>query len=126
MGDDKVHLKSFPRSKAKQLNHHTTPILEDNQHDAAAIHVGNNDLLKGTPNVSVESLYNDTLKLHYVAEIVTSEKCLFQVMHKVPNLIVALAIVRGMYRMQFIALVMVQSQKGIFGLMEYILLKVTK
>ena len=25
----KVHLKSFPGSKAKQLNHHTIPILEE-------------------------------------------------------------------------------------------------
>ena len=42
----KVHLKSFPGSKTKQLNHHTIPILEEHQHDAAAIHVGINDLLK--------------------------------------------------------------------------------
>ena len=42
----KVHLKSFPGSKANQLNHHTIPILEEHQYDAAAIHVGINDLLK--------------------------------------------------------------------------------
>ena len=43
----KVHLKSFPGSKANQLNHHIIPILEEHQYDAAAIHVGVNNLLKG-------------------------------------------------------------------------------
>ena len=46
----RVHLKSFPGSEAKQLNHHTIPILEEHQYDAAAIHVGINDLLKGMSN----------------------------------------------------------------------------
>ena len=58
----KVHLKSFPGSKAKQLNHHTIPILEEHQYDAAAIHVGINDLLKGMSNnvtVTVDSICND-------------------------------------------------------------------
>ena len=35
-----LHLKSFPGSKANQLHHHTIPILEKHQYDAAAIHVG--------------------------------------------------------------------------------------
>ena len=43
----KVHFKSFPGSKANQLNHHAMPILEEHQDDSAAIHVGTNDLLKG-------------------------------------------------------------------------------
>ena len=59
----KVHLKSFPASKVKQLNHHTIPILEQHQLDAAAIYVGTNDLLKGTPNVSADSIYNDILEI---------------------------------------------------------------
>ena len=53
----KVHLKSFPGSKANKLNH---PILEEHQYDVAAIHVRINDLLKGMPNnVTVDSICND-------------------------------------------------------------------
>ena len=46
--DGKFHQKSFPRSKTKQLNHHTIPILEEHQYDVAAIHIGTNDLIKRT------------------------------------------------------------------------------
>ena len=41
----KVHFKSFPGSKGKQLNPHTIPILEEHQYDTAAIHVWIIDLL---------------------------------------------------------------------------------
>ena len=41
----KVSLKDFQGAKAKQLNHHIIALLEDNTYDAAAIHVGINDLL---------------------------------------------------------------------------------
>ena len=75
----KVHLKSFPWSKANQLNHHTIPILEEHQYDAAAIHVGINDLLKGMPNnVSVDSICNDILEIalrcrnHNIGEVFIS------------------------------------------------------
>ena len=75
----KVHLKSFPGSKANQLNHHTIPILEEHQYDAAAIHVGINDLLKGMPNnVSVDSICNDILEIalrcrnHNIGEVFIS------------------------------------------------------
>ena len=58
-----VHLESFPGSKAKQLNLRTTPILEEHQRDAATIHVGINDLLRGVPNnVTVHSICNDILE----------------------------------------------------------------
>ena len=30
-----VSLKAFPGAKARQLNHHTIPLLEDNAYDAA-------------------------------------------------------------------------------------------
>ena len=60
----KVHLKSFPGSKANQLNHHTIPILEEHQYDAAAIHVGINDLLKGmSNNVTLDNICNDILEI---------------------------------------------------------------
>ena len=39
-----VSLKAFLGEKARQLNYPTTPLLEDNTHDAAAIHVGINNL----------------------------------------------------------------------------------
>ena len=56
-------MKSFPESKANQLNHHTIPILEEHQYDTAAIHVGINYLLKGMPNnVTVDSIRNDILE----------------------------------------------------------------
>ena len=64
INDGKVHLKSFPGSKANQLNHHTIPILEEHQYDAAAIHVRVNDLLKGMPNnVTVDSIFNDIFEI---------------------------------------------------------------
>ena len=57
-------MKFFPGSKANQLNHHTIPILEEHQYDAAAIHVGINDILKGMPNnVTVDSICNDILEI---------------------------------------------------------------
>ena len=73
----KVYLKSFPGSKANQLNHNM--ILEEHQYDAAAIHVGINDLLKGMPdNVTVDSICNDILEIvlrcrnHNIGEVFTS------------------------------------------------------
>ena len=58
----KDHLKSFPQSK--QLIHHVIPILEELQYDVAAIHVGINDLLKGTPNnLTVGSICNDIFEI---------------------------------------------------------------
>ena len=39
-----VSLKTFPGAKARQLNHYTIPLLEDNTYDGAIIHVGINDL----------------------------------------------------------------------------------
>ena len=57
-------MKSFPGSKANQLNHHTAPIFKEYQYDAAATHVGTNDLLKGmSNNVTVNSICNDTLEI---------------------------------------------------------------
>ena len=59
----KVHLKSFPRLKAKQLNHHTIPILKERQYDAAVIHVRITDLLKRKPYLSVDSICDDILEI---------------------------------------------------------------
>ena len=46
MKNGEVSLKVFPEAKARQLNHHTIPVLQDSTYDAAAIHVGINDLLR--------------------------------------------------------------------------------
>ena len=49
-----VFLKAFLEAKARQLNHYTIPLLEDNTYDAAVIHVSINDLLsnvKSTNNI---------------------------------------------------------------------------
>ena len=64
----KVHLKSFPGSTAKQLNHHTIPILEEHQYDydAAAIHIVINDLLKRMSNyvtVTVDIICNEIFEI---------------------------------------------------------------
>ena len=40
-----VFLKVFPREKPNQFNNWIIPLLENDTHDAAAIHVGVNDLL---------------------------------------------------------------------------------
>ena len=66
--------------------HHTVPTLEEHQYDAAAVHVGINDFLKGIPNnVAVDGICDDILKLHYVAVIMISVRCLFQVLPIVPK-----------------------------------------
>ena len=47
-----VSLKAFPGAKARQLNHRTIPLLEDNTYDAAVIHVGINDLLSNVKSTN--------------------------------------------------------------------------
>ena len=49
-----VSLKAFLGAKARQLNHYTILLLEDNTYDGAIIHVGMNDLMsndKSTNNI---------------------------------------------------------------------------
>ena len=50
-----AYLKPFPGSKAKQMDHHAIPTLEEHQYDPAAIHVGINDLLKSRTNINVKT-----------------------------------------------------------------------
>ena len=54
-----AHLKSFPGSKAKQIDHHVIPILEEHQYDSAAINVGINDLLKNRTSINVNEIAKD-------------------------------------------------------------------
>ena len=58
-----AHLKPFPGSKAKQIDHYVIPILEEHQHDATVIHVGINDLLKSRTNISVSQIAKDIINI---------------------------------------------------------------
>ena len=58
-----AHLKSFPGSKAKQMDHDVIPILEEHQYDAAAIHLGINNLLKSRTNINVREIAKDTINI---------------------------------------------------------------
>ena len=51
-----AHLNPFPRTKAKQMDHHVIPILEEHQYGAAVIHVGIKDLLKNRTNINVSEI----------------------------------------------------------------------
>ena len=58
-----AHLKPFPGSKAKQMDHHSIPILEEHQYDAATIHVGIDDLLKSRTNINVSKIAKDVINI---------------------------------------------------------------
>ena len=45
-----AHLKPFLGSKPKQTDHHAVPILQEHQHDATAIHLSINNILKSRKN----------------------------------------------------------------------------
>ena len=47
-----VSLKAFPGAKARPLNHHFIPVLEDNTYNATVIHVGINDLLSNVKSTN--------------------------------------------------------------------------
>ena len=54
-----AHFKPFPGSKVRQMNHHTIPVLEEHQYDAAAIHVCINDFLKSRTNINLNKIAKD-------------------------------------------------------------------
>ena len=58
----RVHRKSFPGSKAVQLNHHTKPTLQEYTYDAAIIHVGINDILRCKNDEELKELLNNIMK----------------------------------------------------------------
>ena len=55
--EGETYLKAFPGAKVNQLNYQTIPVILGNNYDAAAIHVGINDLLSS--NKSVNDIYRD-------------------------------------------------------------------
>ena len=78
-----VSLKAFPGAKARQLNHYTIPLLEDNTYDGAIIHVGKNDLLsndKSTNDICKEIINivprcrNDNIGMIFISSIAYSSK----------------------------------------------------
>ena len=58
-----AHLKPFPGSKAKQMDHYDIPILKEHQYDAAVIHVGINDLLKSRTNINESKIAKDIIDI---------------------------------------------------------------
>ena len=77
-----VPLKVFPGAKARQLNH-TTPLLENDTYDAAAIHVGINDLLskvKSTNDICKDIIdiglrcKNNNIGMIFISSIAYSSK----------------------------------------------------
>ena len=78
-----VSLKAFPGAKARQLNHYTIPLLEDNTYDGAIIHVGKNNLLsndKSTNDICKEIINivlrcrNDNIGMIFISSIAYSSK----------------------------------------------------
>ena len=59
--EGEVYLKAFPGAKANQLNYQTIPAIQGNNYDAAAIHVGINDLLSS--NKSVNDICRDIISI---------------------------------------------------------------
>ena len=58
-----VHLKSFPSSKAAQLNHHVKPTLQQYTYDAATIHLDINYILRCKNNEELKELPKNKMKL---------------------------------------------------------------
>ena len=59
-----VKLKSFPGCRVTQSEHHTIPILEEQQYDAAEICVGINDLLPNNLTTkSMDEISNDIINI---------------------------------------------------------------
>ena len=92
-----AHLKLFPRLKVKQMEHHAMPILEEHQYDAAAIHVGINDLLKSRTNIKVNEIAKNIINIAlrcrshiiatiFISSVVYSTKVAHTIIHKLNGL----------------------------------------
>ena len=49
-----AQLKAFPGSKAQQLHHHSTSILQDHEYDGAFIQVEINDLINIQMTIKIQ------------------------------------------------------------------------
>ena len=59
----KIHLKSFPGTKASQLNHYIKTILDKYKYDCAVIHVGINDILRNKNDTDMNNLPETILEI---------------------------------------------------------------
>ena len=59
--EGEVYLKPFPGAKVNQLNYQTIPVIQGNNYDVAAIHVGINNLLSS--NKSVNDICRDIISI---------------------------------------------------------------
>ena len=59
----KIHLKSFPGTKASQLNHYIKPLLEEYKYDCAIIHVSINDILRNKNDPDMNNLPDSILEI---------------------------------------------------------------
>ena len=64
----RFHVKSFPGSKAVQINHHVKPTLEECTYDAAIIHVGINDILCCKNDEELKELPNNIMKIAHTCQ----------------------------------------------------------
>ena len=54
-------ISSRSQDQRQSMDHDVIPILEEHQYDAAAIHLGINDLLKSRTNINVREIAKDTI-----------------------------------------------------------------
>ena len=59
----KMHLKSFPGTKASQLNHYIKPTLEVCKYNCAIIHVGINDIIRNKNDTYLNNLADNLAKI---------------------------------------------------------------
>ena len=93
-----AHPKPFLGSKAKLMDHHVIPILEEHQYDAATIHVGIDDLLKSRTNINVSKIAKDVINIalrcrshniatNFISSIVYSTKVCHTIIQKLNELL---------------------------------------
>ena len=68
VGEGRVHLESFPGSKAVQLSHHLKPTLQEYTYDATIIHVGMNGILRCKNYEELEELPSDIMKIAHTCQ----------------------------------------------------------
>ena len=65
----RVYLKPFPSLKAAQLNHHVKPTLQEYTYDAAIIHLGITDILRGKNDEELKELSKNKMKIAHTCQV---------------------------------------------------------
>ena len=123
--EGEVYLKAFPGAKVNQLNYQTIPAIQGNNYDAAAIHVGINDLMSS--NKSVNDICRDIISIGlrcrsnniskaFISSIAYSSKINTVLMQRLNRAICMM----NADEMVLHSSIMVRSLKMIYGLMEFI------